>query len=112
MVFSQSFGRETFEKCSFFFKFKEGENFNHRCPAGNALGVNTLSISRIKLKLHFVHNVETNSEIGQKGAFCKGLGERLLSRDGQSIFRKGGIRDNFERLNVKSFLKGVDVLVF
>jgi hypothetical protein len=44
-----------------------------------------LSISRIKLKLHFVHNVETDpreigsafhgagAEIGQKGAFCKGL---------------------------------------
>jgi len=46
------------------FKFKKGENFNHR---------NTLSISRIKLKLHFVHNVETDEEIGQKGAFCKGL---------------------------------------
>jgi hypothetical protein len=29
---------ETFEKYSFLFKFKEGENFNHR---------NTLSISRI-----------------------------------------------------------------
>ena len=29
-----------FEKCSFLFKFKEGENFNHR---------NTLSISRIKI---------------------------------------------------------------
>ena len=46
------------------FKFKEGENFNHR---------NTSSISRIKLKLHFVHNVETDAEIGQKGFFCKGL---------------------------------------
>ncbi len=55
---------ETFEKYSILFKFKEGENFNHR---------NTLSISRIKLKLHFVHNVETDAEIGQKGAFCKGL---------------------------------------
>ena len=31
---------EIFEKCSFLFKFKEGENFNHR---------NTLSISRIKI---------------------------------------------------------------
>jgi len=58
------------------FKFKEGENFNHR---------NTLSISRIKLKLHFVHNVETDpreigsafhgagAEIGQKVVFCNGL---------------------------------------
>jgi len=31
---------ETFEKCSISFKFKEGENFNHR---------NTLSILRIKI---------------------------------------------------------------
>jgi hypothetical protein len=31
---------EAFEKCSILFKFKEGENFNHR---------NTLSILRIKI---------------------------------------------------------------
>ena len=31
---------ETFEECQFLFKFKEGDNFNHR---------NTLSISRIKI---------------------------------------------------------------
>ncbi|MEJ2656236.1 MAG: histidine phosphatase family protein [Desulfobacterales bacterium] len=31
---------ETFEKCSFLFKFKEGENFNRR---------NTLSILRIEI---------------------------------------------------------------
>jgi len=31
---------ETFEKCQFLFKFKKGDNFNHR---------NTLSISRIKI---------------------------------------------------------------
>jgi hypothetical protein len=31
---------ETFEKCSILFKFKEGENFNHR---------NTWSILRIKI---------------------------------------------------------------
>ena len=31
---------ETFEKCSISFKFKEGDNLNHR---------NTLSISRIKI---------------------------------------------------------------
>ncbi len=55
---------ETFEKCSILFKFKEGENFNHR---------NTLSILRIALKLHFMQNVEPNAEIGQKGVFCKGL---------------------------------------
>jgi hypothetical protein len=41
--------KETFEKCSILFKVKEGENFNHRCPAGNALGVHTLSIPRIKI---------------------------------------------------------------
>ncbi len=56
---------ETFEKCSILFKFKEGENYNHR---------NTMSILRIALKLHFVQNVEPDTEIGQKGAFCKGLG--------------------------------------
>ncbi|MEE8552662.1 MAG: hypothetical protein V3S72_05125, partial [Desulfobacterales bacterium] len=55
---------EIFEKCSILFKFKEGENFNHR---------NTYSILRIKLKLHCVQNVEPDTEIGQKGAFCKGL---------------------------------------
>jgi hypothetical protein len=63
--------RETFAKCSFLFKFKEGENFNHR---------HTICISRIKLKLHFVDNVETAAEIGQKGAFCKGL--RDMHRQG------------------------------
>jgi len=60
----QSIGTETFEKCSILFKFKEGENFNHR---------NTFSILRIKLKLHCEQNVEPDTEIGQKGAFCKGL---------------------------------------
>jgi hypothetical protein len=40
---------ETFEKCSILSKAKEGENFNHRCPAGNALGVNTFCILRIKI---------------------------------------------------------------
>jgi len=55
---------ETFEKCSILFKFKEGDNFNHR---------NTLSILRIKLKLLCEQNVEPDTEIGQKVAFCKGL---------------------------------------
>ncbi len=89
---------ETFEKCKFLFEFKDNsagqrnwtavrlpvrargmdtpsqrDNFNHRCPAGNALGVHTLSIPRIELKLHFVQNVESDAEIEQKGAFCKGL---------------------------------------
>ncbi len=40
---------ETFEKRSILFKVKEDENFNHRRPAGSALGVNALSISRIKI---------------------------------------------------------------
>jgi hypothetical protein len=34
---------------------------------------NTWSILRIKLKLHCVENVESDTEIGQKKAFCKGL---------------------------------------
>ena len=34
---------------------------------------NTLSILRIKLKLLYEQNVEPDTEIGQKGAFCKGL---------------------------------------
>jgi len=53
------------------FKFKTGDNFNHR---------NTLSILRIAPKLHFVQNVEPNAEIGQKGAFCKGLRLYAASR--------------------------------
>jgi hypothetical protein len=62
---------EIFEKCSILFKCKAGENFNHR---------NTLSILRIALKLHFVQNVEPNAEIGQKGAFCKGLAATPLTK--------------------------------
>jgi hypothetical protein len=42
----------------------EDENFIRR---------NILSILRLKLKLHCVQNVESDAEIGQKGAFCKGL---------------------------------------
>ncbi len=53
------------------FKFKEDENFNHPDKIGT--GIHTLSILRIALKLHFVQNVESDTEIGQKGAFCKGL---------------------------------------
>jgi len=41
------------------FKVKEGENFNHR---------NTLSISRIALKLHCVPKFEPDAEIGQISA--------------------------------------------
>ncbi len=61
------------------FKFKAGENFNHPSTICRTYGAsrNTLSILRIALKvsatLHFVQNVEPNTEIGQKGAFCKGL---------------------------------------
>ncbi len=54
----------------------EGDNFNHPREIGFAFhgaGTNTLSISRIKLKLHFVQNVESDAKIEQKGAFCKGL---------------------------------------
>jgi len=40
LPFSEFVWKKTFEKCSFLFKFKEGENFNHS---------NTLSISRIKI---------------------------------------------------------------
>jgi len=54
------------------FKFKEDENFNHPDEIGT--GIHILSILRIALKLHFVQNVESNAEIGQEGAFCKGLG--------------------------------------
>jgi hypothetical protein len=56
---------ETFEKCSFLFKFKEVENFNRR---------NTLSILRINPpKFGDGLKFEHDAEIGQKGAFCKGL---------------------------------------
>ncbi len=72
---SAGYDVETFEKCSILFKFKEGENFNHPSTICRTYGAgrNTLSILRIKLKLHFVQNVEPDTEIGQKGAFCKGL---------------------------------------
>jgi len=56
---------ETFEKCQFLFKFKKGDNFNHR---------NTLSISRINPpKFGGGLKFEPDAEIEQKGAFCKGL---------------------------------------
>ena len=38
-----------FEVCAYLFEIKEGEYFNHRCHVVNALGVNTSSISRIKI---------------------------------------------------------------
>ena len=52
---------ETFEKCSILFKVKEGEDFNRR---------NTRLVFR-GLKS------ESDTEIGQKGAFFKGLKERI-----------------------------------
>jgi hypothetical protein len=94
---------ETFEKCSILFKFKppargayapEGKanpppNFGGLPPRTifrtYGAGTNTWSILRIKLKLHCVQNVEfdpreigfafhrAGTEIGQKGAFCKGF---------------------------------------
>ncbi len=48
---------------------KEDENFNRR---------NTLSILRIKLKLLCEQNVESDTEIGEKGAFFKGLTITIL----------------------------------
>jgi len=38
-----------FEVFAYLFEIKEGEYFNHRRPEGSALGVNTCSISRIKI---------------------------------------------------------------
>jgi len=58
------FLRETFEERPILAKYKEGDNFNRR---------NTLSISRIARKLHFVPKFEPDAVIGQKGALCKGL---------------------------------------
>jgi hypothetical protein len=56
---------ETFENRSISFKFKEGENFNHR---------NTLSILRINPpKIGGGLKFEPDAEIGRKGALCKGL---------------------------------------
>jgi hypothetical protein len=67
---------ETFEKCSFLFKFKEGENFNHPSTICQTYGAgrNTLSISRINPpKFGGGLKFEPDVEIGQKGVFCKGL---------------------------------------
>jgi hypothetical protein len=82
------------------FKFKEGENFNHR---------NTLSILRIALKLHFVQNVEPDpreigsafhgagTETGQKGAFCKGLSLCLSGWIVKLFNNKSGGKQNVYR---------------
>jgi hypothetical protein len=60
------------------FKFKACENFNHPDEIGTS--IHTLSILRIALKVSAtLHSVslrakfEPDTEIGQKGAFCKGL---------------------------------------
>jgi len=50
---------ESVSKCSILSKVKKGENFNRR---------NTLSISRIALKLHCVPKFEPDAEIGQISA--------------------------------------------
>jgi len=55
---------ETFEKRSFLFKVKEGEDFNHW---------DTRSISRIAPVASLRAKPEPDTEIGQKGAFFKGL---------------------------------------
>jgi hypothetical protein len=77
---------ETFEKCLFFPKFKEGDNFNHPrgiCFAFHRAGRNTLSIMRINppkfgggLKFEPVgmqcrSRFIGDAEIGQKGGFTK-----------------------------------------
>ena len=55
---------ETFEKCQFLFKFKEGDNFNHR---------NTLSISRINPpKFGGGLKFESDADIGGKDSFRSG----------------------------------------
>ena len=63
-MFQHELQRETFGERPILVKYKEGDNFNHR---------NTLSISRIARKLHFVPKFETDAVIGQKGALCRGL---------------------------------------
>ena len=70
LPFSRFIWEETIKKCSFLFKFKEGENFNHS---------NTLKVFR-GLKL------SPDAEIGQKGRFCKGLGKRNPFGHGMPLF--------------------------
>jgi hypothetical protein len=67
---------ETFEKCSFSLKAKEGENFNHPSTICRTYGAgrNTFSILRINPpKFGGGLKFEPDAGIGQKGAFCKGL---------------------------------------
>jgi hypothetical protein len=64
---------EIFEKYPILVRVKEGDNFNHPgeiCFALHRASRNLLNISRINSGgLKF----EPDGEIGQKGAFCKGL---------------------------------------
>jgi hypothetical protein len=67
---------ETVEKCQFLFKFKKGDNFNLPITIYRTYGAgrNTLSILRINPpKFGGGLKFEPDAEIGQKGAFCKGL---------------------------------------
>jgi hypothetical protein len=63
---------ETFEKCLFLIEFKEGD------PPRRINRRNTFSISRIELKLHFVQNVEPDTEIGQKDHLWMNLPKVLI----------------------------------
>jgi len=56
----QSLSLEPVSKCSILSKVKKSENFNRR---------NTLSISRIALKLHFVQNLSLTQRLDKRGRF-------------------------------------------
>jgi len=73
---------ETFEKCSILFKFKEDVNINRPDEIGT--GIHTLSILRIKLKLHCVQNVEPDIPTmagGKRRHFAKTQFVTLRSTD-------------------------------
>ncbi len=57
-----------------------------------------MSILRIALKLHFVQNVEPDAEIGQKGAFYRGLVEFFNFSEG-AIERFKWTQDEFGSLD-------------
>jgi len=99
---------ETFEKCSILFKFKEDENTTPYDLPDLRAGTNTLSILRIELKLHFVQNVESDAEIGQKGTFCKGL---ILSNivASQSVIKNRIIADSLHML-VSEFIGKLSIV--
>jgi len=48
----------------------EGERFNHPDEKPIGTGIHTGSISRIALKLHFVHNLKLTQKLGKKGRFA------------------------------------------